>query len=103
MCGRCFVGSRIGGDTGQELIGTWKSPQAVDTYLRISNSPAGLVVTEVHQNVFGGGQTENRPATFDAAKGMLKVGTTVFHFDQGSQLLVVHYLGHDAVFARDPS
>lgn len=72
--------------TADDLVGTWKSPQALDTYLVVTQTPRGLVMSEVHQNFHGGSRVENEPITL--AKNRVAIGTWSFQYNAASKALV---------------
>ncbi|CAB3740980.1 hypothetical protein LMG22037_06439 [Paraburkholderia phenoliruptrix] len=47
---------------GDEFVGTWKSPQTVDTTVEIRRTESGSFVQEMQQNPFGGAQVMSRTA-----------------------------------------
>ncbi|KVV07332.1 hypothetical protein [Burkholderia ubonensis] len=74
------------GVTAEELVGTWKSPQSLDTYLVVTQTPNGLVMSEVHQNYHGGSRVENEPITLH--NNRLDIGTWSMRYDDVNKTLV---------------
>lgn len=74
------------GVTADELVGTWRSPQSLDTYLVVTQTPNGLVMSEVHQNYHGGSRVENEPITLNNDR--VDVGTWSLHYDNANKTLV---------------
>lgn len=72
--------------TADELVGTWKSPQSLDTYLVVTQTPKGLFMSEVHQNYHGGSRVENEPITL--SRDRVDIGTWSLHYDEASKALV---------------
>lgn len=86
--------------TAGELVGTWRSPQTVDTYLIITQTPKGLVMSEVHQNFHGADRVESEDIKID--KDRVDVGTWYFRYDETTKMLVTLIVpAHQVVaFAR---
>ena len=74
------------GVTPEALVGTWRSAQAVDTDVVITQTDKGLVLSEVHQNFHGGSRVENEPVTL--AGNRVDIGTWNFVYDEGTRSLV---------------
>ncbi|CAE6821158.1 hypothetical protein R70006_06203 [Paraburkholderia domus] len=94
--------SAMAADPAEKFLGNWRSPQVLDTWLKISETPKGLFVSEVHQNFFGGARVESKPATVSGDK--LEVGTVAYHLDEVSGYLI-YFMGPagNVAFVRDPS
>jgi hypothetical protein len=90
--------------TETELIGTWRSPEALDTYLEIAQTSTGLVMIEHHQK-FDGSSIDYREKFAINTKGMIEAGTWSFQYDEKTATLATLFVGVNRVigFHRDPS
>lgn len=88
---------------GDEFVGTWKSPQMVDTTIEIQRTETGYIVQERQQNVFGGAQVMSRTADL-IRPGMLHVGgTSVYEYDKATGIMVLTFGPSTAAsFVRQP-
>ncbi|WP_321908251.1 hypothetical protein [Burkholderia cepacia] len=101
FAGSVALGAAFADSPGDEFVGTWTSPQMVDTTLKITRITNGFAVQETQQNTFGGAQVHGAAAQL-VKPGMLHVnGATVYRYEKdGGRLVIMVAPDTFAVFTR---